>query len=63
MKSCESETFADRVVRLLGANLKRPEKTREVLVRLTSEQKAHPQPRNHAPAEGPLRQAQLFSSL
>jgi hypothetical protein len=39
-----SETLADRITRLLGARLKNPERTREILARLTDAQKQTPQP-------------------
>jgi hypothetical protein len=55
--SYQHETFEDRVVRLLGTQLRNPEKTREVLSRLSSEQREQPQPGNHDPE---LKQASLF---
>ena len=57
--SYHSETFEDRIVRLLSPQLRDPARTRELLSRLTAEQREQPQPRNHAPE---LKQASLFES-
>jgi len=53
-----SETLADRLVRLLGTNLRNPEKTREVLARLSTEAKEAPQLSKGELGE--LQQSQLF---
>jgi hypothetical protein len=40
----DSETLADRIVRLLGPQLRNPERTKEILARLSSEAREQPQP-------------------
>jgi hypothetical protein len=59
--SYQHETFEDRVVRLLGTQLRNPEKTKTLLARLSSEQREQPQPRNcDAPRGGHATQMHLF---
>jgi hypothetical protein len=59
-----NETFEDRVVRLLGASLKSPEKTREILTRLSSETREQLQPSDQrersSAGAGQLQQAELL---
>jgi hypothetical protein len=55
--SFRTETLGARLTRLLEANLRDPAQTRSILERLTSEQKAQPQLRNH---DAELRQSRLF---
>jgi hypothetical protein len=60
--SYAAETFQDRVVRLLGASLRNPEKTRELLARVSETTKQEPQP-GSKPVEDPaqpLEQAELL---
>ena len=59
IKSFGSETLADRITRLLGPSLKSPEKTRELLERLSDASRETPQPRNHDPD---LKQPSLFEA-
>ena len=44
--SYQTETFEDRVVRLLGTQLRNPEKTKTLLARLSEQQREQPQPSN-----------------
>jgi hypothetical protein len=52
MKAFASETFEQRVVRLMGKELRSPEKTRELLERLSHAARETPQPSNGGPELG-----------
>jgi hypothetical protein len=61
MKSCESETLAERITRLLGPHLRNPERTREILERLSNASRSTPQPSNcETTLGGHSTQMQLF---
>jgi hypothetical protein len=61
LKSFESETFADRITRLLGPQLRDPARTQELLGRLSNASRSTPQPSNCDTTHGgPATQMQLF---